>query len=214
MECLTWQCRGTPVGEEKMSMYSSRKFSICCYHTGEPCLEVVATIFFLPRGWIVMKKKFLVWEIILLYCFAVLKEMVEGGTTFGILYNLFPKVIIKQLGLDSYTTCRFYKYGWPNNTSATSRGATSHNTSSVNGLMLYGRRHCWRMQISLHQWSHPMVYGCRCAMVGRLSYFATSAEMRFFWLPLSKRNCNGEPFTHILAWKRCSPSSGSSGSSL
>jgi hypothetical protein len=40
----------------------------------------------------------------------------------------------------------------------------------------------------------------------------TSAEMRFFWLPLSMMKCSGVPFTHICEWKRRSPSSGSSGS--
>jgi hypothetical protein len=40
----------------------------------------------------------------------------------------------------------------------------------------------------------------------------TSAEMRFFWLPLSMMKCSGVPFTHIYEWKRHSPSSGSSGS--
>ena len=75
--------------------------------------------------------------------FSVVKEMIGGGTTSGILYNLFLKVIIIARGLDSYTACHLHKYGWPNNTSSTSRGATSHNTSSVNGLILYGRRHCW-----------------------------------------------------------------------
>ena len=56
------------------------------------------------------------------------------GTTYGILYKLFPKVIIIAQGLDSYTTCRLHKYGWPNNILDTSRGATSHSTSSVNGF--------------------------------------------------------------------------------
>ena len=36
--------------------------------------------------------------------------------------------------------------------------------------------------------------------------------MRFFWLPLSIMKCSGEPFTHIWEWKRCSSSSGYSGS--
>jgi len=40
----------------------------------------------------------------------------------------------------------------------------------------------------------------------------TSVEMRFFWLLLSTMTCSGEPFTHIYEWKRCSPSSGYSGS--
>jgi hypothetical protein len=72
----------------------------------------------------------------LLHCFAVTKEMVVGGAISGILYSLLPKVIITARGLDSYTTCRFQKYGWPNKTLETSRGAMSHNTSSVKGLML------------------------------------------------------------------------------
>jgi hypothetical protein len=66
-----------------------------------------------------------------------------------------------------------------------------------------------------HPWcNHPMVYGCGCVVVGKPNRFTTSIEMRFFWLPLSTMNCNGEPFTHILEWKRCSTSSGSSGSSF
>ena len=71
-----------------------------------------------------------------------------GGATSGILYNLFPKVTITARGIHSYTTCCLHKYGWPNNTSQTSRGATSNNTSSLKGLMLYGRRHCWFTQRS------------------------------------------------------------------
>jgi hypothetical protein len=42
----------------------------------------------------------------------------------------------------------------------------------------------------------------------------TSIEMRFFWLPMLTMNCNGEPFTHILEWKRRSDSFGSFGSSF
>ena len=96
------------------------------------------------------KKKiwFLIWEMILLHWLAKIKEMAVGGATSGILYSLLPKVIIMLQGLDSYTTWCFHKYGWPNNTSQTSRGATSHNTSSVKGLMLQGRWHCWLMQRS------------------------------------------------------------------
>ena len=130
-----------------MSSYSSMTFSISCCRAGEPYFEAVATIFFLPCGKILMQINFLVWETRLLCCFAVVKEMAGGGTTSNILYNLFPKVIKIERGLDSYTTCRFHKYGCSNNTSDTSRGATSHSTSSVNGLMLYGRWHyswTWR----------------------------------------------------------------------
>ena len=90
----------------------------------------------------------------------------------------------------------------------------SHNTSSMKGLMLYGRRH-YQLTRRSHPWcSHPMVYGCGCAVVGKPNRFTTSAEMRFFWLPLSIMNYSGEPFTHIWEWKRCSSSSRSSGSSF
>jgi len=41
---------------------------------------------------------------ILLHCFAMIKEMAVGKVAYGILYNLFPKVIIIEQGLDSYTT--------------------------------------------------------------------------------------------------------------
>ena len=124
------------MGEVKMSLYSSTTLSICFCRAEEPFLEVVATIFFLPWGQIIRKTNFLVWEMSLLHCFAVTKEIVVGSGTYGILYNLFPKVTITTRGHDSYTTCRFHTYGWPNNKSETSRGAMSHNTSSMKGLML------------------------------------------------------------------------------
>ena len=78
----------------------------------------------------------MVWEMILLHCFAMIKEMAVGRDTSGILYDLFPKVIIIEKGLGSYSAYHFHKYGCPNNTLQSSRGATSHNTSSVKGLML------------------------------------------------------------------------------
>ena len=130
--------------------------SICCIRAGEPYFEVVATILFFPYERVVRKINFLVWETILLRFFVAVKEMIGGGTTSRILYMLFPKLITTTQGLDSYTKCRLHKYGWPSNTPATSRGATSHNTSSVNGLILYGSRHCWWMRRSLPGWSHPM----------------------------------------------------------
>ena len=136
MECLTWQCKGIPAGELKISSYYSMTLSICWCCAEEPSLEVVATIFFLPWGWIIRKTNFMVREMILLHLFAVIKEMEIGGATSGILYNLLAEVIITEWGLDSYRTCHFHKYGFPNNTSKTSRGAISHNTSSVKGLML------------------------------------------------------------------------------
>jgi hypothetical protein len=81
------------------------------------------------------EEKFLVCEMTLLHCLGEIKEIAVGGTTSGILYNCLSKVIITLWGLDSYTTCRFHKYGYPKRTSQTSRGAISHNTSSLKGLM-------------------------------------------------------------------------------
>ena len=79
---------------------------------------------------------FLVSEMRLLPFLVIIKEVAVGWAASGILYNKLPKEIIIARGLDSYTTCRLHKYGWPDNTSQTSRGVTSHNTSSVKGLML------------------------------------------------------------------------------
>ena len=73
---------------------------------------------------------------ILLHLLVEIKETVVGSVTSSIMYNLLPKEIITEQCLDSYTTCRFHKYGDPNNTSQSSRGATSHNTWSMKGLML------------------------------------------------------------------------------
>ena len=59
-----------------------------------------------------------------------------------------------------------------------------------------------------------MVYGCGCVVVGKPSYFTTSAKMGFFWLPLLTMNYSREPFTHIWEWKRRFSSSGYLGSSF
>jgi hypothetical protein len=91
----------------------------------------------------------------------------------------------------------FHIYGWPKRTSQTSSGETSHNTSSLKGWMSYDNRHCWLTRRS-HPWrSHPMLYGCGCGVVDNPNCLTTSAEMRFFWLPLSTIKCSGVPFTHI-----------------
>ena len=66
-------------------------------------MEVVAIVFFFPLGQIIRKMNFLVWEMSLLHCFVVTKEIVAGACTSGILYNLFPKVTITARGRDSYT---------------------------------------------------------------------------------------------------------------
>ena len=75
---LTWQCRGTPMGEVKMSLYSSTTLSIYCCRAEEPCLEAVAIIFFLPWGRIVRKTNFPIWEMVLLHYFVVIKEIMIG----------------------------------------------------------------------------------------------------------------------------------------
>jgi len=130
---------GTPVGEEKLFLCSFMTVSICCYCCiEEPFTGVmdVATIF--PLLWERIKQKinFLICEMSVLHFLAVIKEVVVGGATSGILYNELPKEIITVRGLDSYIACHLHKYGWHNNTSETSRGVTSHNTSFVKGLML------------------------------------------------------------------------------
>jgi hypothetical protein len=51
-----------------------------------------------------------------------------------------------------------------------------------------------------------MLYGCGCGVVGKSNCLTTSAEMMFFWLPLSTIKCSGVPFTHICEWKSRSPS--------
>jgi hypothetical protein len=78
---------------------------------------------------------FAVCEMTLLYCLAEIKEIAVGSDSSGILYNCLPKVIITLQGLDSYTTCRFHKYGCPKRTSQTSRGEISNNTTYLKGLM-------------------------------------------------------------------------------
>jgi len=64
----------------------------------------LATILFFPYERYVRKIYFLIQETILLRCFAIVKEMEGGGTTYGILYKLIPKVIASEGGLESYTT--------------------------------------------------------------------------------------------------------------
>ena len=79
---------------------------------------------------------FLVYDMSFLPFLAVIKDVAVGGATCGILYNELFKEIMISRGLESYTSCRLHKYGWPNSTSQTSRGVTSHNTSFAKGLML------------------------------------------------------------------------------
>jgi hypothetical protein len=49
MGCLTWQCRGTPVDEEKISEHSSTNLSTCLCYVERSAAETldVATIFLL-----------------------------------------------------------------------------------------------------------------------------------------------------------------------
>ena len=48
IECLNWQCGGTPIGEVNMSLYSSTTLSTCFCYVARLCVEVVnvATTFF------------------------------------------------------------------------------------------------------------------------------------------------------------------------
>jgi hypothetical protein len=71
----------------------------------------------------------------LLHFLSDIKEIEVDRATSSILYNCLPKVIITLRGIDSFTTCRFQKYGCTKITSQNSRGETSHNTSSLKGLM-------------------------------------------------------------------------------
>jgi hypothetical protein len=132
------QCVGTLVGEEKMSLYSSTILSTCFCCKDRLYVEVtdVVTTLCLLRSWITKKRNLSICEMTLLHCLANIKEIEVGNTTFGILYNCLPKVIITFQGLDSYRACHFHKYGWPKITSQTSRGQISHNTSSLKGLMV------------------------------------------------------------------------------
>ena len=103
---MTWQCVGTPMGEEKMSLYSSTIPSTWFYYKERLCVEVmnVVTTICLLQARITKKTNFLVCEMTLLNFLAEIKEIVVGDATFGILYNFLPKVIITLWGLDSYTT--------------------------------------------------------------------------------------------------------------
>ena len=127
------------MGEEKLFLCSVMIVSLCCCcYVEEPFVGVMDVAMIFPLLWERTRKKmnFLFWEVSLLPFLAVIKEVAVGGATSGILYNELLKEIMTARGLDSYTACRFHKYGCPNNTSQTSRGVTSHNISSVNGLML------------------------------------------------------------------------------
>lgn len=85
-----------------MFLHSFTIISTYFYCVEEPFLGViyVATIFPLIFNGIRKKTNFLVWEMILLYCLVEIKEMVVGGATFNILYNVLPKEIITERGLE------------------------------------------------------------------------------------------------------------------
>jgi len=95
-----------------------------------------AMISLLLWEWTRKEINFLVSEMFLLKFLIVVKELVVGGATSDILYNILPKEIMIERGLNSYIIWCIHKYGYPNNTSQTSSGATSHDTSCVKGFML------------------------------------------------------------------------------
>ena len=69
--------------------------------------------------------------------------------------------------------------------------------------------HYWLTQRSRPWINQPMVYGWGCGIVDKFSLLTTSANIKLFYLPLSRMKFSGVPFTHICEWKRCSPSSSS-----
>ena len=73
-----------------MSLYYSMTLFIYYYCAEKPYLEAVDGD--------------IVWDMILLHFLAKIKERVVDGATFDILYNFWPKVIITEQGIDSYTT--------------------------------------------------------------------------------------------------------------
>ena len=113
----------------------------------------------------------------LLHCFAVTKEIAIGSGTSGILYKLFPNVIITSRGWDSYTACHFHKYGWPNNTSQTSRWSISHNTSLVKGL-------CCR-EVDTAGWRGDLI-------LGEATRWCMAAGVMWSVIPTASR--------HLLKW--------------
>ena len=127
------------MGEEKLFLCSVMTLSLYrfCYME-EPFAGVMEVAMIFPLLWERTRQKinFLVYEMSLLPFLAMIKEVAVGGATSGILYNELHKEIMTSRGLESYTTCHLHKYGWPNNTSQTSKGVTSHNTSFVKGFML------------------------------------------------------------------------------
>lgn len=180
------------------------------YCMGEPFPGAmdVGTIFTFLWERIWKKRNFWVWEMILLHFLTNIKEMMVGRATSGVMYSLFPKVIITMHSLNLYTTWHFHKYGWPYKTSQTSRRVTSHSTSSLKGFMLLWRWYYCLMWRSCPWWSHLMVYNSGCGVVSRPNYFTKYTKMRFIFLLVLKMNCNREHFTHTFEWKRPSPSSG------
>jgi len=159
MRCLTWQWRGTPIVEEKIYEYSSTTLSTYFYSVERSVMDTldVATIFRSFWEWITKKTNFPIWEMTFVHYLAEIKEIALGGTSSGILYNFLFKVIITLRGLESYTTWHFYKYGWPKITIKTSRGETSHNTSSLKFLMSSDRKHCWLTRMLLPWRRNSMV---------------------------------------------------------
>jgi hypothetical protein len=76
-----------------------------------------------------------VWEMTFLHCLVETKEIAVGGVISNILYSCLPIVTMTLQGLESYTKWCFHIYGWTKITSQTLIEETSHNTSSLKGLM-------------------------------------------------------------------------------
>jgi hypothetical protein len=87
MECLTWKCRGTPIGEEKIYLFSYKILSTCFYYVERYWDEVVvgAMIFHSHSNRIMNKKNSKLWDITLWPYFAEINKMEVVVTTFGTL---------------------------------------------------------------------------------------------------------------------------------
>jgi hypothetical protein len=83
MECFTWQCIGTPIGEAKISLCSSTIFSTSFYWVERSKVEVVvaAVAFHSPPERFMKKTNIEVWEITLQHCFVEINEMEVVTTT-------------------------------------------------------------------------------------------------------------------------------------
>ena len=87
IECLTWQCKGTLIGEVKMSQYFSTTLSTWLFCVQRPCSEAIDVVVTFHSLWeqIMKRKNFPFWEMAFLHYLAEIKENTIGGSLFDIL---------------------------------------------------------------------------------------------------------------------------------